>query len=127
MPTTRADCGHEYTSPGPEGGAAGYAKTPDGTTLCYPCADASERVALAAADRFFAYLSSKVPNALTTWTGGHLARVTDMHTTRAGFGNSRVYGHAITPDGARWSFNSPGRGMYARMRRHTSSVVNRGR
>lgn len=61
---------------------------------------------------------------VTSWTGAVLARVTHMSQTRAGFGGwnsafgggGRWYFEAIDTNGKRWVCNSPGPGMYCRMR-----------
>jgi hypothetical protein len=115
-------CGHPAT---PQGVAAGYAVTPDGDKICYACADTREREAMHAAEpgaKVFAYLAivtehpTRNTRRITTWTGGTLARVVSMCETKAGFGQSRWYGRAVDPDGRVWSFNSPGPGMYARLR-----------
>jgi hypothetical protein len=120
----RADCGHEYQGPGPEGGAAGYATRQDGKTVCYPCADDGERERLLTERSIFCYLSSD-GKTLTTWTGGKLMTVTSHKTARVGFrgidGKSPVrhYLQAHDVHGAHcWIGTSPGPGMYARMRRN---------
>lgn len=120
-----ADCGHVYTSPGHGTGAAGYAVTPEGSKICYQCADGRERLSLHESKpghRAQGYLTittgiapRDVPR-ITTWTGGTLATVLSQHETRSGFGGSRYYGRAVDPDGRIWAFNSPGPGMYARLR-----------
>ena len=65
---TRADCGHEYTSP-ETSGPSGYAHLTrdDGTdaTICYKCAETNERIDFLKASRYTAYLSSD-GRALTT-------------------------------------------------------------
>jgi hypothetical protein len=56
---------------------------------------------------------------LTTWPGDKLATVTSETVREVGFGYrpSRTYLRAIAIDGSHWYGTSPGRGMYARMRR----------
>lgn len=137
--TCNADC-----PPPPSGtGTAGYAISQDGRTLCYPCADAQQRLDMQTADRWTAYVRTKprpdystiscnpwntryIPTALTTWTGGILATIRCSDWTESApfylYGRIRctLYsGTARTEDGAlwRWTFHDTGRHTIARMRR----------
>lgn len=97
-------------------GDVSVGKTPDGVWLCERHANEREAALMAASSDWFGYLSSD-GSAITTWLGGHLACVTRADVRRVGFGGSRVYWRAVAPDGSRWYGTSPGRGMFARMRR----------
>lgn len=67
------------------------------------------------AREFVGYLASD-GSTITTWSGGHLARVTRKATRKVGFhGSTRVYFDAIDDAGKAWYGNSPGPGMYARL------------
>ena len=114
MPTTA--CGHE-PSPHAEH-TTGTAHRPDGTEICWDCALAEERQAMRTVPAMFAYLSGD-GQSVTTWTGGLLMRVTGAWTRPVGFGRrpSRTYLRARDVHGAEWYGTSPGRGMYARMKR----------
>ena len=68
-------CGHPPTAQPIGSCGTGYARTRDGRTLCYACADAAEREELRSRSGVFcAYLSSDGQRA-TTWTGGTLGTV----------------------------------------------------
>jgi hypothetical protein len=98
-------------------GAAGYALTPDGRTICYPCADAMQRGELVTAIRFFGYLDGR---AIQTWTGGHLMTVTERWShkrPRSWLSSEVVYVRAVDVHGNRWHGSGPGDGMYVRLRR----------
>jgi hypothetical protein len=99
------DCGHPV-SPAPGDIGTGYATSAKtGKTMCYPCADASEREAIKTADVFVAYVSADRKR-ITTWTGGELAEVTSHvlgKKIRTSEGWYRVRAvTAVTPDGAEW-------------------------
>ncbi len=101
-------------------GAAGYATMRDGRRICYAHADQSEREAIAAAggrgERFTAYVSGD-GRAITTWTGGVLARVTEHGSSRSGFYDSMIhYWTATTPDGRVWFGRNGGTGMAITLR-----------
>jgi hypothetical protein len=72
------DCGHEPT---PSGIGTGYARMPNGETLCYDCADNAQREDLKTATRYFAYLSSDDSHVIT-WSGGTLGHVTYLNRNR---------------------------------------------
>lgn len=111
------DCGHAT-----EDGQYG---TRDGQRHCYLCCDQIERLDMYDADQFLAYLSSD-GRTLTTWTGGHLADVTWTsaknygHTPTGGY-YERWYLHATDLWGGRWTGQTPGRGMYVRLRRRAGT------
>lgn len=116
----KLSCGHD-APPVPETGASGYAIRPDGAHICYPCADAEQRAALLTANTYMGYLSGD-GSQITTWTGGTLATVTTATERRVGFGawrkgEGRTYWKAVDVHGQRWHGTSPGRGMFARMRK----------
>ena len=113
------DCGHAAT---PQGGAAGYARRQDGTTLCYPCADAEELAAMAQSDTFVAYVASD-GREITTRSGGTLARVAGSGIGRAGFGVRVHYWAAESADGRLWYGRSAGPGMAVILRARKSSRV----
>jgi hypothetical protein len=109
---TILSCGHAPTVSEPGTALApvgtGYATWgPTGETLCYACADARERQAIAdGADRFGAYVS-ETGRTLTTWTGGTLATVTALWKGPRRWsdrqGDWRMeYVRAVTPDGREW-------------------------
>lgn len=121
------DCGHILTdelrhslgthSTGQPFGT-GYARTQDGRTLCYPCADESERDAMRDASSFVAYVSSS--GDLTTWSGGLLARgVPYMHgVSRNGWHGSEIHSWRFrSDDGSEWYGRNAGAGMVIRVRR----------
>lgn len=113
------DCGHVPAPVPPGGGATGYARTHDGRTLCYPCADAAQRAEIAAAEpgaRHGGYLASD-GRTVTTWTGGRLAYVWREWVTAEGFGGRTVRVWACDAAGGWWSGRGPGRGMYLRLYR----------
>jgi hypothetical protein len=87
---TCADCGKTF--PVQTSGGTGYARTADGKTICYACADIRERAELKDRSKpFCAYLSSDGQR-VTTWTGGELMRVTysrPCRLTRQSFTHSR--------------------------------------
>jgi hypothetical protein len=88
---TCKDCRGEIVEP-KESGPAGYAITPDGSTICYGCAD--KRTIAELKDRtrpMGAYLSSDGARA-TTWTGGTLGAVVwsrPCRLTRLSFTHSK--------------------------------------
>jgi len=87
---TCADCGKTF--PVQTSGGTGYARTADGKTICYGCADIRERAELKDRTRpFCAYVSSD-GKAVTTWTGGRLGDVISSRPcalTRQSFTHSR--------------------------------------
>lgn len=110
-------CGHE-PSPHNEH-ATGTAHMPDGSEVCWDCADASQRAQMTTGAPFVGYLASD-GQSITTWSGGKLARVTGNLPRKVGFrgvmSDRRHYLRAIDDTGKRWHGTSPGPGMYARMR-----------
>lgn len=114
---TACDCGHTATA---EGIGTGYATMPDGRTLCYPCADDSERATMhargAAGEPMTAYLSGDALT-VTTWSGGHLAAVQAHTVSRSGWHNSEVhYVRAVQTGGRVWSGRNAGPGMVITLR-----------
>ena len=102
--TIQCDCGHE-SAPRPEpgkGGGVGYARSSDGRTLCYPCADDAQRADRDRSNDFVGYLSASHSKEITTWTGGLLARVTSTHSGRAGFGGRSLHVEARDERGGEW-------------------------
>lgn len=119
------DCGH--VNPGVEAagwngwGPTGYARTPANFTMCYPCADVHDRAAMANANEHFGYLSGD-GKSITTWTGGHLARVTQHGKARLGFHGSMIHAiRAVAPDGSQWYGRNGGEGMHIKIKRAKSS------
>lgn len=129
------DCGHEPIgtptephdagTPGPIlACVTGTAHTPDGRTICHPCAEREEVANFATARDFTAYMHGKPDThapgfgniALTTWTGATLATGRTWRT-RSGFGRERWYFNATDANGNKWHGSGPGFGMYCRMRR----------
>lgn len=94
----------------------GYGSTPDGGRHCFPCCDRMQRDEFAAADSFFAYLNS-AGTAVSTWTGGELARVTWRKRNRGGFGGEWWSVDATAPDGSRWYGRGGGPGFWLRLKR----------
>ena len=119
----KADCGHDIPAlPAGYAGGSGYATWRDtGKTSCYPCTDDIARAELATAKSFLGYLSSD-SRTVTTWTGGHLATVTSVHSAEVGFGykTRRYYIRAVDASGAEWYGTGQGAGMCANMRRANS-------
>ncbi len=107
---TVCDCGHEPT---PDGLGSGYARTADGRTMCYLCADELQRLEMATVDRFTAYVSSD-GRTLTTWSGGVLGRCT--LAGRHPWSSERQYLRATDVHGNRWH-GTGAPGMYACLRR----------
>lgn len=101
--------------------STGYATTRDGRTLCYPCADESERAAFLVAGMtgqpFTAYVSSS--GDLTTWTGGVLAHgVPYAHgVSRSGWHGSEVHSWRFRIGDATWYGRNGGPGMVITVRR----------
>jgi hypothetical protein len=117
--STVLDCGHV---PSPHSASTtGYGKRTDGTLHCFACCDAFERESLRTEQTALAYLNQD-GSAVTTWTGGHLMRVTSETVRRVGFGHNpqRTYLQATDIHGQRWHGNGPGHCMYVRMRRCAS-------
>lgn len=107
------DCGADCI---PAGCGTGYARTADGRTICYPCAERMETAEFAVADSFCAYMAGD-GRTVTTWTGGRLATVTERARHRGGFGGEYWTFRAVAPDGARWYGRGGGPGMFARLKR----------
>ena len=116
------DCGSTFTA---TTHAPGYAAQRDtDARFCYPCAhkrEVAEWNASLAGEPFCAYLTRKTPHgwAVTNWTGGHLANVTDLHKVRRYTPTATFdwyYIRAIDPNGRHWYGGGPGEGMYCRMR-----------
>ena len=108
------DCGHD-PSPHSEH-TTGTAQLPDNRVVCYSCADTWQREQMRTSDLTSAYLTDA---SVTTWTGGLLARVTwRVERTMRVNGRKfrRVYFRAVDTNGRHWHGNSPGDGMYCRMR-----------
>jgi hypothetical protein len=114
--TTILDCGHVPTPQPPDSITTGYGTTRDGQTLCFECCNTAERADLATADRYTAYLGGD-GTSLTTWTEAKLATVTRLYTVRNNFAGKLYRFWAIAPGGVWWYGTTPGKGMYARMRR----------
>lgn len=118
-PGAPLDCGHNPSPPEGGTGAAGYARTTTGRTVCYPCATEHEREQMRAAalagQPFAAYLSSD-GREITTWTGGTLARVISERASGQGFGTKITHIRAIDPHGRRWHGKGSGRGMFLTIR-----------
>lgn len=116
------DCGHPTTRD--TGIGAGWSTDRQGATRCYPCAEAADREAFAAADAYTGYLSGTEGHALhvTTWTGAHLARVIQHTVSRSGWNRSEVHAwRAVDPSGAYWYGRNGGIGMVTTMRRAKST------
>ena len=116
----RLDCGHPESAHSSI--TRGYAILPNGTKVCYGCAQRQELDDLKTAQHYGGYLSRVEMQGLqiTGWVGWKLATVTQSSiTTLSAFGtrHSRVYFRAIDVHGNHWYGNSPGVGMYARMHR----------
>jgi hypothetical protein len=124
-------CGHAPTRDGSAASSigTGYARDRDDRTLCYPCADISERAAFLLAgmtgDPFTAYVDAA--GNLTTWTGGLLATgIRSAHgVSRAGWHGSEVHSwrFRVGTDGPEWYGRNAGPGMVITVRRarHHSS------
>ena len=98
--TWRCTCGRTYLA---HGIGTGYARTRDGRTLCYPCAEDAEVRDFAAAQDWTAYAIIAPPSRITTWTGRELARIV-KHWTRRDHPSGQPVTHlrAVAPDGSRW-------------------------
>ncbi len=96
-------------------GGTGYAVTPDGTRICYACADKAQIEALKDRSKpFCAYVSlvskdSWLGYKITTWTGGELMRVTSARPctlTRQSYthdGRGYMSIHAVDVHGGHWA------------------------
>jgi len=114
-------CGHDYPKPGPQGGAAGYARTRDGEILCYPCADARQRSEMAESQTdFYAYVSGDGER-ITTWSGGLLASITSHGYSRRGAYGGLHYWTATDTEGRKWWGRNGGSGMHIRLHLSKSS------
>ncbi|GAA1895155.1 hypothetical protein [Streptantibioticus ferralitis] len=95
------DCGHPPTPKGIGTGRAIYR----GRSMCYACADEQQREDIKKADAFAAYVTPDHV-ALTTWSGGELAKITSYkvrdHIAPGGRPYRMQYVWATTPDGTRW-------------------------
>lgn len=110
---TSCPCGACFP-PLPHSGASGYAITPDGTRICYPCADKREIEELKDRSKpFVGYLAlvakaSYMGYKVTTWTGGELMRVTKARAcklTRQSWTHGRngyMSIHAVDIHGGHW-------------------------
>lgn len=79
--TWDCECGEGYTA---HGIGTGYARTPDGRTLCYPCADEAQREDIEREPIVLAYVEPwGTPERVTTWTGATLARVVSVSRWRS--------------------------------------------
>ena len=110
-------CGHPPTADASKF-TTGYARTADGRTLCYPCAETAELADFLATRPgavYPCYLSSD-SRTVSTWTGAPLARVTSFHRTRAGFGGRRIYWRARDVLGREWYGSAGFAGEYTRAR-----------
>lgn len=111
---TALSCGHARPI-APINGATGVAILPDGSEICYACADERTRERMRHEDTIGAYLASDGLS-VTTWSGGVLARVISAHTRRVGFGRtSQTYWRAVDANGRHW-YGRGGRGMHTTMR-----------
>lgn len=124
-----ADCGHTYA---PSSIAAGYAIDPaTERTMCYPCADNSQRAELATAhaagEPFGAYLHADTVQEsgrtvhrrvrITTWTGGTLMSVFRTADGGRGFHGSDLWDvTAVDVHGNVWRGRNGGPGMSITMR-----------
>ena len=131
------DCGHVPTDsegliiPRPDGrfpasGATGYATTPDGRRICYPCASEREAENMRATGRGFLYQAEN-NLALTDWPGT-LRFVVFRHSvsTCYVFGRKaeRVDYRFVGPDGYVWHAVHIGDGnTYARAKRTTKRAT----
>lgn len=110
--TTILDCGH---APTPDSGiGTGSAIRPDGTRICYPCADDEQQAHVADPEtrRVVAYTSMD-GRKVTTWTGGTLMRI--VHRTDNG---RQSWIRARAHDGSLWFGQGPsGLGMYVSLKR----------
>lgn len=118
-PGAPLDCGHNPSPPEGGTGAAGYARTQTGRTVCYPCATEHAREQMRAAalagQPFAAYLSSD-GRRITTWTDATLAHVTAEWHSLA-FGHVEItHVCATDPHGRRWYGKGSGRGMFLTIR-----------
>ena len=81
--------------------------------VCYSCADDLQRADLVdGRTKYYGYLGK---DAITTWTGGVLARVTYRWTIRCGFGGKQTCWNAVDAQGNRWYGRNAGDGMATTM------------
>lgn len=98
--------------------ATGYAVLPNGSKICYPCAD--KRQVEEMKDRsapFVAYISTD-SKSVTTWTGGFLGRITWSNSTanpRGIYSRETVAINVIDAHGKKWHGRGPGSGMCVRL------------
>jgi len=79
--TTTYDCSRCDRPCTPDGVGTGYARMPDGKTLCYGCADETQRADMLGSTKFTAYLGPG-DHTITTWSGGVLGSVLTLTRTR---------------------------------------------
>jgi hypothetical protein len=116
-PTWTAKGAHAIGTPGePDSFTTGTAHTLDGFEICHVCAEREEEKRLQEYSTACAYLDS-TGKFVTSWTGGILASVRDLHKTRAGFSRSRHYFQAKDNKGNLWSGSGEGPGMFCRLKR----------
>lgn len=90
--------------------------------ICWGCAEQRELAELRTAQTYTAYLSGDGTQ-LQGWPGWTLARVTYLHEGRHNIGGKLYRFRAVDVHGGRWYGTTPGKGMYARMRRVKSEGV----
>ena len=114
-PVFTAGCGHVVQVL--VGAGTGYARKPDGSTVCYACAYMEELAEFATATEYVAYVSGD-GKSLTNWPGGILARITGHTVSRTGFNRSEVHRWWMTdPKGRNFYGSNGGPGMVVRVKR----------
>ena len=103
-----ADCQVTIPPPLPHATGTGYAVLPDEKNICYSCADSRQRNELLDRSRpFMAYVSGDGKR-ITSWTGGHLMKITEswqIPLTRVSFthGKRIAHIHAVDVHGGHWT------------------------
>jgi hypothetical protein len=92
----------------------------NGPEMCWDCCNKAEREAFATQHRYCAYLAGD-GKTITTWPGGELAKVTALWESGNNFAGKIMRFRATAPDSSRWYGTSPGKGMYARLRRNKAN------
>lgn len=95
-------CGHPPT---PDKYTTGYATSPNGEKMCFPCAEKAELRDFLNATRYTGYVNED-KKLITTWTGGELAKITGItrgnkHWSLNGMWRMR-YVYAVDSSGRHW-------------------------
>lgn len=116
------DCGHKPSAHSEHTTGTAHTSDEPSREICWTCADKGERERMKTERKMVAYITERDgARAVTTWTGGRLARVTRWACRpHKVFGRATVlyYFWAVDETGGLWLFTSPASSsMYARGRK----------